>query len=675
METKVFKLPATLFKQKIDFELPDTFLDNYRGKQPNWGPLGYVTAKRTYCRKIYSEDRTEEWWEVLKRVVEGEFSIQKRHCINNGLPWNEKKAIKSAQKTYELMWNFKFLPPGRGLWMMGTDFVKERGGLALNNCAFTSTKNILNEGANPFCWTMDALMQGVGVGFDTRGAGKLRIKKPFHNSFNYVIEDSREGWVKALEFLLNGYFFGEDIPKLDFSAIRKKGEPIKGFGGTASGPQPLIDMISSLTDLLEAKIGEYLNSVDIVDIFNYIAKCVVAGNVRRSAQIAIGNIYDNKFVNAKQDKEALTDRRWASNNSVIAGPGTDYNIVADKISSNGEPGILFLSNMQEYGRMIDPPNYLDMEALGTNPCGEQTLEDRELCCLVETFPSNHDSLEEYLTTLKYAYIYGKTVTLLKTKYPSTNAVMLKNRRMGISQTGIIEAFVKHGRTKMLKWCDIGYNYILDIDRKYSRDWLSVPESKKITSVKPSGTVSLLAGVSAGIHYPHSKYYIRRIRFSANHDFLPKIREAGYNVLPDPYSKQKDGSFSTYYVEFPIKEENFDRAKAEVSMWEQVQNAIDYQHYWADNQVSITVTFNKYEKEQIPYLLETVEDKLKGLSMLPLLDHDYVAAPYEKITKDQYYEMESKITPIDLSSSNEEAEGESGCQTDVCMLKEEIDKLF
>jgi hypothetical protein len=226
---------------------------------------------------------------------------------------------------------------------------------------------------------------------------------------------------------------------------------------------------------------------------------------------------------------------------------------------------------------------------------------------------------------------------------------------------------------MLTWCNKGYDYIRSLDEKYSREWLSIPESKKLTSVKPSGTVSLLAGVSAGIHYPHSKYYIRRIRFSANNKLLEPIRKAGYNVKPDPYSKQGDGSYSTYYVEFPIKEDNFDRSKSEVSMWEQTQNAIDYQNYWADNQVSITVTFKPEEVDQIPYLLETCEDKLKGLSMLPLMDHNYEAAPYEEINEVKYKEMTAELKPLDLSTTATKAKGENGCETDVCMIQNEVDR--
>lgn len=664
--------------QKYTFKLSDEFLKNYKGKQPKWGPLGYVTAKRTYCRNIIKENRTEDWWEVLKRVVEGEFTIQKKHCLENGLFWDENKAKKSAIETYKLMWDFKFLPPGRGLWMMGTDYVKYKGGMALNNCAFTSTKNINNDPAESFTWTMDALMQGVGVGFDTKGADKLQIVKPNKNKMTFKIPDNREGWVYALKLLINNYTFLYNYNyNFDYSLIRKAGEPIHGFGGTASGPAPLKEMLKSIKILLENRIDNYLTSVDIVDIFNYIAKCVVAGNVRRSAQIAIGQPYDNEFIECKQNKEALNDHRWASNNSIFGTPGMDYEKIANMIAVNGEPGIIYLENMRKYGRMGRKPDWLDKKVDGVNPCGEMSLEDREMCTLVEIFPSLHENYEDFQHTLKYAYTYGKTVTLLKTNYPKTNNVMQKNKRIGMSQTGIIDAFTKHGRKTILNWSDKGYKYLKAIDKKYSNDWLCVQPSLKLTTVKPSGTVSLLPGVSPGIHYPHSEYYIRRIRFAKNNKLLPILKEGGYNVYGDPYAKI-DNDYRTYCVDFPVHEKNFDRAKEDVSMWEQVANAIDYQKYWADNQVSITVTFNKKEAKDIKYVLQTSEDKLKGLAMLPLLDHKYEAAPYETITKDEYNSMVENLNPINLDNitynlinGKSIAKGVSGCKTDTCEIKYEI----
>ena len=648
--------------ENISFKIDEEFVNEYRGKQPDWGPLGYITYKRTYARIIEKENRKEEFWETIRRVVEGCYSIQKEHCIKLSLPWDDDKAQKSAQTMFKKIWNFKFLPPGRGLWMMGTEFIDRHGSMSLNNCGFASTEDINLKHSKAFEFVMDALMLGVGVGFDTKGAGKITIKQPKEGNFEFQIPDSREGWVESLKLILEAYFLGKQVPIFDFTLIRHAGEPIRGFGGVASGPGPLKDMLKEIQKILQSRIGEKVTSVDIVDIMNFVGKCVVAGNVRRSAEIALGDPTDLDFVTCKQDEKALYSHRWASNNSIFAVRGLDYSFIANQIAVNGEPGILWLENAKAYSRMGDQPDFKDKKAAGVNPCGEQTLESFELCCLVETFPSRHDSYEEFQDTLKYAYLYSKSVTIVNTHWQETNAVMLKNRRMGISQTGIIEAFIKHGRRAVLEWCSRAYNYLQELDEQYS-GWLCIPKSIKITTVKPSGTVSLLPGVPPGIHYPHSEYYIRRIRLSKNSDLIEHIRNAGYKIEEDSYSP------NTVVAEFPIHEKYFDRSKNEVSIWEQAANAIDYQARWSDNQVSITITFKEEEADQIEHVLQFCEDKLKSVSFLPIKEHGYKQAPYEEITKEQFEEMISKLKPFNLDETRDRAIGERFCDADgVCEVR-------
>ena len=648
--------------ENISFKIDEEFVNEYRGKQPDWGPLGYITYKRTYARIIEKENRKEEFWETIRRVVEGCYSIQKEHCIKLSLPWDDDKAQKSAQTMFKKIWNFKFLPPGRGLWMMGTEFIARHGSMSLNNCGFASTEDINLKHSKAFEFVMDALMLGVGVGFDTKGAGKITIKQPKEGNFEFQIPDSREGWVESLKLILEAYFLGKQVPIFDFTLIRHAGEPIRGFGGVASGPGPLKDMLKEIQKILQSRIGEKVTSVDIVDIMNFVGKCVVAGNVRRSAEIALGDPTDLDFVTCKQDEKALYSHRWASNNSIFAVRGLDYSFIANQIAVNGEPGILWLENAKAYSRMGDQPDFKDKKAAGVNPCGEQTLESFELCCLVETFPSRHDSYEEFQDTLKYAYLYSKSVTIVNTHWQETNAVMLKNRRMGISQTGIIEAFIKHGRRAVLEWCSRAYNYLQELDEQYS-GWLCIPKSIKITTVKPSGTVSLLPGVPPGIHYPHSEYYIRRIRLSKNSDLIEHIKNAGYKIEEDSYSP------NTVVAEFPIHEKYFDRSKNEVSIWEQAANAIDYQARWSDNQVSITITFKEEEADQIEHVLQFCEDKLKSVSFLPIKEHGYKQAPYEEITKEQFEEMISKLKPFNLDETRDRAIGERFCDADgVCEVR-------
>lgn len=651
------------------FRLSQSFLEEFEGKQPEWGPLGYVTYKRTYAR-LKEDGTAEEFWETCKRVVEGTYYQQKKHCQRLGLFWDNSKAQKSAQEMFRRMWDFKWLPPGRGLWMMGTDYVDHAGGMSLNNCAFVSTEEIFIDFADPFCSLMDMLMLGVGVGFDTKGAGHVKIQKPKQGTDTFVVEDSREGWVDLLRRYLTAYSGRGSLPaSVDYSLVRPEGEPIRGFGGTASGPEPLAALIADVQETLNPLIGEYITSTAIVDICNLIGRCVVAGNVRRSAEIAFGEPADEDFFNLKNPDIAgdkLDSHRWASNNSLFAYVGMDYTKAANMTAVNGEPGYEWLENAQAYGRMKDLPNWKDRRARGGNPCLEQTLENMEICCLVETFPGRHNSYEDYEKTLKYAYLYAKTVTLIPTHNERTNQVMLRNRRIGTSMSGITQAITKHGRREFFWWCDQGYDYLKDLDKTYS-DWLCVRESIKITSVKPSGSVSLLPGVTPGIHYPHSKYYIRRIRFNENHPLVDALKKAGYPVEKDVYSPK------TVAVEFPVKEEFFDRAKDQVTMWEQLELAAQMQYYWADNQVSVTVTFKPEEANDIKTALEMYETRLKGVSFLPLSDHGYAQAPYEEIGVDEYNRRVKSIKRdvTEFSMKHEEDihdNTEKFCSNDTCTIE-------
>lgn len=1117
------------------FYLSDSFISQFKDKQPNWGPLGYITYKRTYSR-VKEDGTKEEYWETLKRVVEGVFNIQKQHVLSNGLHWDNARSQKTAQEMYHAMWEFKFLPPGRGLWAMGSDYVEERSAAALFNCAAVSTENINERGAEIFAFIMDALMLGVGVGFDTKGAEKIKIMQPSKSNGIFVIDDSREGWVESVRLLINSFFTGLPLPKFDYSKIRSEGEPIRGFGGTSSGYKPLKELHEAIVEHLSDRDGEFITSTDIVDLENYISRCVIAGNVRRGAALALGDSNDTEFMELKHDQDKLYSHRYGSNNSISCDIGMDYSIAVNNLLKQGEPGFQWLENARKYGRTQDevsdpfvcmtnpcvtgntivytadgrgnvpikllaeegkdvpvfcyddnrkivirymrnpritgfediykitlddgsfvevtgnhkilthkrsyveakdlrkgdslktltkyeasikdvfydansrsqnyfwlasgfkgvksehrliaefhnsspiPKGYVvhhkDRDALNNNPnnleimskkdhdelhgklmtgdnnpmrrakyewseekwktyrsniskatsgkangrylgvtndelkehaiiltkklkrrfstgdwreyardnglpidfskwrkdhlggilglakfaalscgydeflesdprtirsykqwtsegynceitgkgtiivkscedcgkrlelnyrrreqsickkcstirtnsnsahiqkrknsssktyenkrkifreqqldiftalkfdlertplkeewaaackemeitaeigrkgspfkswralkeeaelynhrvvsvertgkqtvyngtvdefhnffvggfegetknkkrkwlylnnlnCGEIFLESEELCNLCELFPAHHKSLEEFKRTIKLAYLYAKTVTLTKTHWPRTNATMLKNRRIGLSQSGIIQAFNRHGVREVLNWCDESYIYVRELDEKYS-NWLCIPKSIKVTTVKPSGTVSLLCGATPGIHYPEAEYYIRRIRFSKNSELIPFIKKAGYHIEEDAYAGE-----TTLVVSIPVKEKYFIKSKQDVSMWEQLENTAKYQFYWADNAVSNTISVKPQEYSSIVPALELYEDKLKSVSFLPLNEHGYKQAPYEAITEEEYEAMIKDLSEIDFSQVNAEAEGVKYCDGESC----------
>ncbi len=645
------------------FTLDTTFMARFIGLEPEWGPIGYFTFKRTYARPL-ANGSTEEFWQTCKRVVEGVYGLQKTHCLQHNLPWSDSKAQRSAQEMFQRMWEFKWLPPGRGLWVMGTSVIENKGGAALNNCAFVSTQDISHDFTGPFEFLMDMSMLGVGVGADTLGSGKVDIVTPKPSLETFVVEDSREGWVNLVRRILLAHIGKATMPKeIDYSLLRPKGAPLVGFGGFSSGYAPLESLVNSLKELLALPEGveaQPISTSQIVDIFNYIGKCVVSGGIRRTAEIMFGEPGDKEFIQLKQDEEALYDRRWASNNSIKAEIGQSYSDIAPLIAKNGEPGVVWLENMRDYSRMGDPADYKDYRAQGSNPCSEQTLESYELCCLVETFPARHNNMADWQRTLKYAYLYAKTVTLVPTHNPRTNAVTLRNRRIGCSQSGIIQAIEKFGRHQYLTGCDIGYDYVQRLDIQYS-DWLCVPKSIKTTSIKPSGTVSLLCGATPGIHYPHSEFYIRNVRVDDTSPLLQAAKDSGHPVEPCQYAP------NTWVVSFPVKEENFRLSKDDVSIWQQFANAADLQHYWTDNQVSITVTFRSDEAKDIEPCLEHFQTRLKSISLLPISDHQYEQAPYIKISKEEYYDLKNKITSDISITGNAHDQDDKFCDGAKCEI--------
>jgi len=646
--------------------VPDELVYNYRAFVPPT-LIGEVTYWRTYSRNLWDEGRKEIWSETVARVVNGCFTNLRLHCVTNNRPWDQTRAERTAIEMFCRILTFKFSPPGRGLYAMGTDAIEAHGGAVLNNCAFLSTREPSPE---VFAKLMTLTMLGVGVGYDTLGAGKILLRAPQIYESRVIIPDTREGWTDSIEDLLASYMVNVPCPTIifDYSRIRKAGEPIKRFGGVSSGPQPLMRLHRSLRILCNEYVNRRIDSTFIVDACNMIGRCVVAGNVRRSAQIALGLDTDREFLYLKADPELVRDRRAFSNNSIRAHVGMDYGEAATLTSQHGEPGYFWLDNARMYGRMNGTVSErTDFLAMGTNPCSEQTLEDGELCCLVETYPAKHKTLDDYLKTLRLAYLYAKSVTLVKTGFKDTDEIIARNRRIGCSMSGVVQAIQKFGASQFIRWCNRGYDSLTGLDASYS-DWLGVAESIKRTSVKPSGTVSILAHSTPGMHYPHSQYYIRRIRFQANSPLIPRLERAGYTVVPDVYG-QELGKENTVVAEFPVQEPYFSKGKSQVSMWEQLALAAAMQRHWADNQVSITVHFRKEEAADIPMALELYQHHLKSVSFLPYDPHEiYQLAPYEEITALKYEGLVSGlqevILPYDVLDTQQEAQPK-GCDSDTC----------
>jgi ribonucleoside-triphosphate reductase len=670
----------------FSFRLSEEFVNKYQFTPAPFGfsdagsnSLGEITFIRTYSR--VKEDGTKErWHEVCRRVIEGMYSVQKNHAKDNRLPWNDNKAQKSAQEAFQRMFELKWTPPGRGLWAFGTPMTMEkRNSSSLQNCAMVSTRDLdRNDPGALFAWVMDALMLGIGVGFDTLGQDKkMAIYAPTEPESTYDIPDTREGWVESVRILINSFLRqNQSIQLFNYDLIRPLGAPIKGFGGVASGPAPLIDLHTRIRNVIGSRAGEFLDSRAIVDIINLIGTCVVSGNVRRSATLALGTAEDNGFINLK-NPEVFPERNsydpekpgwaWMSNNSISATVGTKYEDYVDLIADNGEPGFIWLDVARDYGRLADAPDYKDSRIMGFNPCAEQPLESYELCTLVEVHLNRHESKEDFLKTLKFAYLYGKTVTLLPTHWPQTNGIMQRNRRIGTSLTGIASFADTYGLPTTREWMDEGYKKIRHYDHQYS-EWLCVRESVRVTTVKPSGSVSLLSGATPGVHWgPGGEFYLRAIRFGNTDPMLHLFKAAGYKIEPDLVSA------NTSVVYFPVAS-GHKRSEKHVSLFEKIGLAATAQKYWSDNGVSVTLSFNKEtEKKFVAPALNMYEGQLKAVSFLPMGDKVYPQQPYSEISREEYNAYVGTIGKIDWSAiydgiENLEAEGEQYCSTDACEIK-------
>jgi len=662
----------------MQFSLDEGFVNKYREIPVafGWGGVGELTFYRTYSRDDNPKVAgMETWVDVCERVINGTFSLQKERVPVNH--WDEAKAQASAREAFDLMFHMKWTPPGRGLNHMGSQFVHERGQIeALQNCGFISTKYLDVEKGSYFSWFMEKLMLGVGIGFDTRGAGLVKVYTPDRErTTTVVIEDSREGWARSMETLTNSYLNPKSPTVVfDYSQIRPYGQRINGFGGVASGPGPLIQLHEQTRHILDnAQVT--LSSRDITDISNLIGTCVVAGNVRRSAEIALGFPTDTDFINLKDYTNPLNAARlaestgwgWVSNNSVLAYRGMNYSPFAELMHANGEPGFVWMENIHNYGRMNGVPLTTDSAALGVNPCGEQPLGHKEMCTLVEIYLPKIRDKAELKRVIKYAYLYGKTVTLASDAIQdnASRDIMGENRRIGLSLTGITQFVGTRGLDTYVDWIEDAYQWINDYDQIYS-SWLGINNSIRKTSIKPSGSVSLVVGVTPGVHFSVSgRYHIRRITVASNHSLVDVALAAGYGVEPsltDP---------SSVKIAIPVDAGEGIRAEADVTPEEQLQLAAVTAEKYADNSISITVKFdpNKYGPDKLAKLLEWSETRLKAVSFLPTGDiSQYKQAPYEELTVDEYHHLAKKVKPmkIDTSRSLHDAD-DLYCGTDACEI--------
>lgn len=515
------------------------------------------------------------------------------------------------------------------------------------------------------------LLLGGGVGFSVRRSdvNELpRIKKNVQvthlntKDADFIVPDSREGWISLLRKTLESFFVTGKSFTYSTILVRGAGEEIRGFGGKASGPLPLIDGIEKISDIFHSREGKKLRSIDALDILNILGSIVVAGNVRRSAEIALGDSDDILFLRAKNwGMGTIPNWRAMSNNTIYA---DDYDYLTDEFwqgyAGNSEPyGLFNLALSQRKGRLLDPDIVDTCE--GTNPCGEISLAPYESCVLAEIVLPRVTSQEELNDIARLLYKAQKAAAALPSHWKQVNDVVSRNMRIGLGVTGILQAQNK------IDWLDACYMQLREYDKYWSASnrW---NESIKLTTIKPSGTLSLLAGVTPGIHPALYRHYIRRIRMASNDPLVQTCKDKGY---PVEYLRKFDGSvdYGTVVVSFPCVTADGTPTNKELSAVEQLQYVSRLQSVWSDNAVSCTVY---YRKEELPdiraWLAEHYETEVKSVSFLLANEHGFKQAPYEEITEDEYNALVLSVMPLVSVEYAGEFMDSDECSTGACPVR-------
>lgn len=637
--------------------LSEAFLQTYATKQAPWGfgGLGEVVYLRTYSRK--TDTGQEGWVDTIRRVIEG--------AVEVGVELTEKE----AQQLFDHMFNLRCTVSGRALWQLGTPLVKKFNAASMNNCYFTNIEKIKD-----FELIFDYLMLGGGVGFSVERSkihelpkikSGVTITHERTNDADIIVPDSRQGWKRLLHAVLKSFFDTGNSFTYSTLLVREYGAALKTFGGTASGPGALIDGIDDICKVMQAREGKKLRSVDVLDICNIIGRIVVSGSSRRSAQIAIGDPDDVLFLRAKNwSTGAVPAWRANSNNSIYA---DSYDEIMTELwkgyDGSGEPyGLVNRKLARTHGRLGE--KMADPTIEGFNPCAEIGLADGESCNLATIFLPNVESLEQFKEISELLYKVQKKITQMSYPYDKTTDIVRKNTRIGQSVTGILQV-----NEDKISWLSKVYEHLRAFDKKYSKD-NGLPVSVRLTTVQPSGTLSLLPGVTPGIHPAFAQYYIRRVRFGSADPLLDALRKRGYRVVWDIGIDGRE-DHTRAVVEFPCQSPDGAVLAANMTAIEQLEWVKKMQTEWADNAVSVTVYYRKDELPTIKeWLASNYDNSVKSVSFLLHSDHNFPLPPYEEITSEMYGKLLSKIdfsVPLRQSSFGGDIPLDE-CSTGACPIK-------
>ena len=604
-----------------------------------------------YARWIDEEGRRETWEETVQRYVD--YITEK---VKGHLP---------KQQIFEAIKNLEVMPSMRALMTAG--FALERDNTAGYNCSYLPVDD-----PKAFDEAMYILLCGTGVGFSVERQYVSQLPE-IPQGLDHVdtvikVQDSKEGWARALRKLIGHLYMGE-VPMWDMSSVRPAGARLKIFGGRASGPAPLMDLFSFTVSLFRQNAGRKLSSYDCHNLMCKVGEVVVSGGVRRSAMISLSNLSDGRMRHAKSGKWWETAPQMAlSNNSVVYTDKPDGETFLREWTSlveskSGERGIFNRISAKEqakkFGRRDADHDF------GCNPCSEIILRPYQFCNLTEVVIREKDKFDDLKRKVMLATILGTAQATL-TKFPYLRKIWQKNteeeRLLGVSLTGIMDNELtngkKHGLEKTLE-------ALREIAVETNKEWsaiFGIPQSTAITCVKPSGTVSQLVDSSSGIHPRHSSYYIRTVRGDNKDPLTNFMKDSGIPSEADFMKPDTQTVFS-----FPMKSPKKSVVRNDMTAIEQLEMWLLYQRHWCEHKPSVTVSVRDEEWMEVGAFVFKHFDEMSGVSFLPHSDHTYQQAPYQDCTEAVYNDFSSKFTHIDWNkfTDYEKEDNTNSSQTFAC----------
>jgi ribonucleoside-diphosphate reductase alpha chain len=611
--------------------------------------LSDITVFMKYAKFQPEKNRRETWEELVTR--------------NKEMHQRKYPYIKDEiEEVYKMVYDKKVLPSMRSLQFGGKPI--EISPNRVYNCAYMPIDHV-----DSFSETMFLLLGGTGVGYSVQKhhVEKLPdVKKPNPDrTRRYLIGDSIEGWADAIKVLMESYLgYKSSTPIFDFSDIRHKGAMLVTSGGKAPGPQPLKDCIHHITKVLDnKKDGEKLTPIETHDIVCHIADAVLAGGIRRAALISLFSADDEEMISCKSGSwwEQNAQRGRANNSAVLLRHKITKEFFMDlwkriELSGAGEPGI-YLSNDKDWG---------------TNPCCEIALRPFQFCNLCEVNASDIESQEDFDKRVRAASFIG-TLQAGYTDFHYLRDIWKrtteKDALIGVGMTGIGSGVV------------LGYDMkraakAVKEENERVATLIGINKSARTTTVKPSGTSSLVLGTSSGIHAWHNDFYLRRIRVGKNESIYSYLAINHPELIEDEFFRPHD----TAVIGIPQKapEGAIIRHESVFQMLERVkkvsQEWIKPGHRNGQNShnVSATVSIKEDEWDLVGEWMWNNRDFYNGLSVLPYNGGTYTQAPFSDCTKEEYENLVKTLTNIDLTKvielqDNTDLRGEVACANGSCEI--------